>query len=131
VSGLKHSNETVAGALQKFVEALACPDTYLVPSPAAGSACKRLNLFLKWMVRSDAIDPGGWTGVSPRQLIVPLDIHMRRIGRRYGLTRRMTANMRMALEITAGFRRFCPDDPTRYDFALTRPGIWSNLSARD
>lgn len=128
VSGLKKSDKTVESALQFFVTELNCSDTYLIPSPAAGSACKRLNLFLKWMVRKDKVDPGGWRGVSPRQLIVPLDVHMRRIGHKYGLTRRRTPDMKMAQEITDGFRQFCPEDPTRYDFALTRPGIWSNLS---
>jgi uncharacterized protein (TIGR02757 family) len=95
----------------------------LLPSPASGSACKRLNLFLRWMVRSDAVDPGGWDDIPPAMLIVPLDTHMHRISRRLGLTRRRTADLATAREITDGFRRVSPDDPVKYDFALTRLGI--------
>ena len=91
---------------------------YFFPSPALGSACKRLNLFLRWMVRRDAIDPGGWTSISPRQLVVPLDTHTIRVGRCLRLTRRATPGGQMASEITAGLRRFDRDDPVRYDFAL-------------
>lgn len=95
----------------------------LLPSPDKGSACKRLHLFLRWMVREDRVDPGGWTGIPRSRLIVPLDTHMHRIGLALGLTRRRAADLRTALEITEGFRRIRPDDPVRYDFALTRLGI--------
>ncbi len=98
----------------------------LLCHPAAGSACKRLNLYLRWMVRRDDVDPGGWTGVSPARLVIPLDVHMHRIGRGLGLTQSRYANLRTALEITAAFRRIAPDDPVRYDFALTRLGIRSD-----
>ena len=77
----------------------------LLPSPEKGSACKRLNLFLRWMVRPDEVDPGGWSGVDPGLLIVPLDTHMHRVGLEAGLTRRRQADMRTALEITQAFRR--------------------------
>jgi uncharacterized protein (TIGR02757 family) len=95
----------------------------LLPSPESGSACKRLNLFLRWMVRSDAVDPGGWSEVPPAMLIVPLDTHMYRISKRLGFTGRRTADLKTAREITEGFREISPDDPVRYDFALTRVGI--------
>ncbi|HVO77040.1 MAG TPA: TIGR02757 family protein [Candidatus Bathyarchaeia archaeon] len=95
----------------------------LLPSPASGSACKRLNLFLRWMVRSDAVDPGGWDEIPRAMLIVPLDTHMHRISRELGLTKRGTADLATAREITDGFRRVSPDDPVKYDFALTRLGI--------
>ncbi|MDD4856970.1 MAG: TIGR02757 family protein [Candidatus Krumholzibacteria bacterium] len=95
----------------------------LLPSPASGSACKRLNLFLRWMVRSDAVDPGGWSEVSPAMLVVPLDTHMYRISKKFVLTTRRTADLMTAREITDGFRRISPEDPVRYDFALTRLGI--------
>jgi uncharacterized protein (TIGR02757 family) len=91
---------------------------YFFARPSTGAACKRLNLFLRWMVRRDAIDPGGWTSISPRQLVVPLDTHTIRVGRCLRLTRRATPGWQMASEITAGLRRFDPDDPVRYDFAL-------------
>jgi uncharacterized protein (TIGR02757 family) len=91
---------------------------YFFARPSTGAACKRLNLFLRWMVRRDAIDPGGWTAISPGQLVVPLDTHTIRVGRCLRLTRRVTPGWQMASEITAGLRKFDPDDPVRYDFAL-------------
>lgn len=93
---------------------------YLLPCPTDGSACKRLNLFLRWMVRRDEVDPGGWTSLRPADLIVPLDTHMHRIARRLGLTARQAADWRTASEVTRAFARIAPDDPVRYDFALTR-----------
>jgi len=97
---------------------------FFFPSPAEGSACKRLNLFLRWMVRrGDGIDFGIWTEVSPAKLILPLDTHVARIVRRLGLTKRNQANWRMATEVTKRLRAFDPDDPVKYDFALCRLGI--------
>jgi uncharacterized protein (TIGR02757 family) len=97
---------------------------FLFPDPRKGSACKRHNLFLRWVVRrGDGVDFGIWTALSPRQLIVPLDTHMARLGTWLGLTARKTADWRMAEEITAAFRTVCPEDPVRFDFALTRIGI--------
>jgi uncharacterized protein (TIGR02757 family) len=95
----------------------------MLADPAGGSACKRLHLFLRWMVRKDAVDPGGWDRVPRSLLIVPLDTHMHRVGLALGFTQRKQADGKTALEITEGFRRLCPEDPVRYDFALTRPGI--------
>ncbi len=94
-----------------------------IADPSRGSAAKRINLFLRWMVRRDQVDPGGWEGVSPSKLVVPLDTHMHGISLTLGLTRRKQADMRTALEITEAFRTIAPEDPVRYDFALTRPGI--------
>lgn len=100
----------------------------LLPDPGDGSACKRLFLFLRWMVRKDDIDPGGWESVSPARLIVPLDVHMARTCRgRLGFLGAARAsgmpNLRDALEATRQFALYSPDDPVKYDFALTRPGI--------
>jgi uncharacterized protein (TIGR02757 family) len=91
---------------------------YFFSRPSAGSACKRLNLFLRWMTRRDRVDPGGWTAVRPSQLIVPLDTHTIRVGRCLRLTRRATPGWAMAAEITAALGRVDPGDPVRYDFAL-------------
>jgi uncharacterized protein (TIGR02757 family) len=91
---------------------------YFFSRPSSGGACKRVNLFLRWMTRKDAVDPGGWTKVSPRQLIVPLDTHTIRVGRCLKLTRRASPGWKMAEEITAALRAVDPDDPVRYDFAL-------------
>ncbi len=126
-AGLAEGDETVLPALTRFVDALTtaagvCP-VHLLSSPARGSACKRLHLYLRWMVRRDEVDPGGWQGVSPAKLVVPLDVHMHRMGRALGFTRRLHADGRAALEVTAAFRRIAPDDPVKYDFALTRLGI--------
>ena len=99
-----------------------------LPSPRGGSACKRLNLFLRWMVRSDKVDPGIWQSVPASHLIVPLDTHMHRVALAMGLTSRKQADIRCAIEITAAFRSIRPDDPVRYDFALTRLGIVPGMS---
>jgi uncharacterized protein (TIGR02757 family) len=96
---------------------------YFFPAPSAGSACKRLNLFLRWMTRRDAIDPGVWTRVSPGRLVVPLDTHVIRVGRCLRLTRYATPGWRMAAEITASLRQIDPVDPVRYDFSLCHLGM--------
>jgi uncharacterized protein (TIGR02757 family) len=96
---------------------------YFFPRPAAGSACKRLNLFLRWMVRRDAIDLGVWSSVSPSRLIVPLDTHVIRLGRCLRLTRYTTPGWKMAAEITASLRAIDPADPIRYDFSLCHVGM--------
>jgi uncharacterized protein (TIGR02757 family) len=96
---------------------------YFFPRPSAGSACKRLNLFLRWMVRHDAIDLGAWTRVSPARLIVPLDTHVIRLGRCLRLTRYASPGWKMAAEITANLRALHPADPVRYDFSLCHIGM--------
>jgi uncharacterized protein (TIGR02757 family) len=97
---------------------------FFFPSPATGSACKRLCMFLRWMVRpEDGIDLGLWREVSPAKLIIPVDAHIRRIGRYLGLTGRNQADWRMAREITASLRKLDPDDPVKYDFPLCHLGI--------
>lgn len=121
-------------AQERFVEGLLSSagiprPCYLLPSPACGSACKRLNLYLRWMVRRDEVDPGGWGGVPAASLIVPTDTHMHRIALALGLTRRRQADLRAALEITGAFREIAPEDPVRYDFALTRLGIRDDADA--
>lgn len=130
-------DETVLPALTSFVGAISdspCPDgaeegACPLPSPERGSACKRLHLFLRWMVRRDDVDPGGWDSVPASKLIVPLDTHMHRLSLLLGLTDRKQANGRTALDITEAFKKLSPDDPVRYDFALTRLGIRDDLSA--
>jgi uncharacterized protein (TIGR02757 family) len=100
------------------------PVRYFFSSPAAGSACKRLNLYLRWMVRHDpGLDLGLWSGVPPSRLIMPLDTHVARIARYVGLSSRKTPDWKMALEVTAALRRFDPHDPVKYDFAICRLGI--------
>ena len=96
---------------------------YFFPRPSAGSACKRLNLFLRWMVRSDRLDLGVWPCVSPAKLIVPLDTHVIRVGRCLQLTRYTSPGWPMARDITVSLRRLDPDDPVKYDYALCHLGM--------
>jgi len=96
---------------------------YFFTRPSTGSACKRLNLFLRWMVRQDGVDPGGWTKIPARQLVVPLDTHTIRTGRCLRLTRRTSPGWKMAADITAALRRHDPEDPVRYDFSLCHLGM--------
>ena len=124
-------DQTVLPALKAFAAQLrAAADDgcgHLLPDPDRGSACKRLNLMLRWLVRQDEVDPGGWSGVPQAKLIVPLDVHMFRTARALGATGRNAADIRTALEVTAAFRQISPDDPVRYDFALTRLGIRADM----
>lgn len=105
---------------------------FLFPAPASGSACKRLCMFLRWMVRpADGIDLGLWQGVSPAQLIIPVDTHISRICTYLGFTRRKAADWRMAQEITAALRQFDPLDPVKYDFSLAHLGISEGCDGKD
>jgi uncharacterized protein (TIGR02757 family) len=97
---------------------------YFFPSPTGGSACKRLNLYLRWMARSGGVDLGLWRRPDPRQLVLPLDAHTFAIARRLRLTRYRSPGWAMALDITRRLRRFDPADPVKYDFALYRIDQW-------
>ena len=96
---------------------------YFFARPSRGGACKRLNLFLRWMVRCDRLDPGGWTSVRAARLVVPLDVHVIRVGQCLGLTGYRSAGWRMAADITASLRQLDPADPVKYDFALCHLGM--------
>jgi uncharacterized protein (TIGR02757 family) len=95
----------------------------LMPSHEGKSAFKRLNLYLRWMVRSDDVDPGGWEGIPASRLLVPLDIHMSRMSAMLGLTSRKQSDIKTVLEVTEHLKKIDKNDPIRYDFALTRIGI--------
>jgi uncharacterized protein (TIGR02757 family) len=86
--------------------------------PSSGGACKRLNLFLRWMVRQDGVDLGGWQTPLASQLVIPLDTHTIRAGRCLRLTKRVSPGWKMAADITASLRAMDAADPVRYDFAL-------------
>ena len=126
-----HRLEGVSLFVEGIREAGKIPSSFLLASPRDGSACKRLFLFLKWMVRSDEVDPGEWSVLSPRDLVVPLDVHMFRICSALGLTQRRTPDLRTAREITTVFSHILPDDPVKYDFVLTRFGIRPELNERE
>ena len=91
-----------------------------IPSPARGSTCKRLNMYLRWMVRRDrrGVDFGLWRSFRPSQLVCPIDVHVARTARRFGLLQRTQTDWQAALELTGELRRMDPKDPVRYDFAL-------------
>ena len=99
---------------------------YFFSRPSSGGACKRLNLFLRWVVRRDAVDLGLWSAVTPAQLVVPLDTHIIRVGRCLGLTRRVSPGWKMAMDITATLRTLSPGDPVRYDFSMCHLGMMGN-----
>jgi uncharacterized protein (TIGR02757 family) len=96
---------------------------YFFPRPSAGSGCKRLNLFLRWMVRRDEVDLGAWRSIPASKLIVPLDTHVIRLGRCLRLTRYTSPGWRMAAEITASLRAIDPVDPVRFDFSICHVGM--------
>ena len=136
--GGRHAgDETVEAALESFSHRAMALDLkaiygrarpvpgvgYFFSRPSSGGACKRLNLFLRWVVRRDAVDLGLWTAVTPSQLIVPLDTHIIRVGRCLGLTARVSPGWKMAVDITATLRRLAPRDPVRYDFAMCHLGM--------
>ena len=127
--GLDPRADDVGGALDRFSTraldlGVRSPGVgYFFPRPSAGSACKRLNLFLRWMVRRDALDLGVWTRVPPAKLIVPLDTHVIRVGRHLGLTRYASPGWAMARDITASLRALDPDDPVKYDYSLCHLGM--------
>jgi uncharacterized protein (TIGR02757 family) len=137
LDGDDRSSEDVERALDSFSERALALDLkaaygrvptragvcYFFPRPSAGSGCKRLNLFLRWMVRRDALDLGVWRRVSPARLIVPLDTHVIRVGRCLRLTTYTSPGWRMARDITASLRRLDPLDPVKYDFSLCHLGM--------
>jgi len=119
---------TVKNALKKFLRAFNSHGraVSLTPDPELDSSFKRVNLFLRWMVRKDNVDPGIWRGIPTSRLIVPLDTHMRQTAISLGMTVRKDTGMKTALEITEFFRKINPEDPIKYDFSLTRSGIRGN-----
>ena len=134
----REEEEDIAPALSRFVDCLLMMDPspiygrrhypngllQLFSSPERRSACKRLNLFLRWMVRpDDGVDFGLWKGIPPSKLIIPLDTHIVRISRYLGLTRRKSPGWAMAREITERFKGIDQTDPLKYDFALCHLGI--------
>jgi len=96
-----------------------------IATPARGSCCKRLNMFLRWMVRVDdaGVDFGLWTSISPSWLMLPLDVHVDRVARQYGLIQRKAKDWKTVVELTEFCRRLDPNDPVKYDFVLFNLGL--------
>ena len=101
---------------------------YFFPRPSTGSACKRMNLYLRWMSRKDGVDPGGWTSVPASKLVIPLDTHIIRVSRCLKLTRYQSPGWKMAADITASLRKLDPADPVKYDFSLCHLGMMGGCS---
>jgi uncharacterized protein (TIGR02757 family) len=89
-----------------------------IANPDATSACKRINLALRWLIRQGPVDLGLWNGISPGVLYIPLDVHVARTSRKLGLLTRKSNDKKAVIELTEKLREFCPEDPVRYDFAL-------------
>jgi|SRR5579863_806096 len=138
LAGYREEEPDLALALSRFVDRILAIDPtpiylkdhypygllQLFSSPERRSPCKRLNLFLRWMIRpADGVDFGLWGEIPPAKLIIPLDTHIVRISRYLGLTRRRSPGWAMAREITEGLKRFDPRDPLKYDFVLCHLGI--------
>jgi len=140
--GYSETDRNIIPALSKFSKSLLAIHAnrhkgqisrglkYLLADPSAGSACKRLNLFLRWMVRKDEVDPGLWSSIDKAKLIVPVDVHISRICRIVGFHSRKTASLSAALEITESFAKIEPADPVKYDFALSRIGILEDCTGK-
>lgn len=142
-SGTRSSHQDSLSSFVERLTALPLPDRlnkqlparqrnvdYLISNPARGSSCKRLNLFLRWVVRpSDGIDLGIWQSVRPADLLVPVDTHVLKVIRELGWTQSKSARWVTAEEATSQLRKFCPDDPVRYDFSLCHLSM-SGLSVK-
>lgn len=137
LKGFHPDDADIGSALSRFVRSLLAMDPspfyarppargtgirHFLADPADGSACKRLNLFLRWMVRRDSPDLGIWRSIPPSRLIMPVDTHIARLAPLIGLTSRKSADWRMAVGITEALRRLDPGDPVKYDFALCTIG---------
>jgi uncharacterized protein (TIGR02757 family) len=130
LEGYSKSHENIISALTHFSEKLRSfakltkSFEYLIPPVTRNSTCKRLNLFLRWMVRKDNIDFGFWgREVSSSKLIIPVDTHVYKVGLKLGLVKRKSCDMKFAVELTNKLKQFDPEDPVKYDFALCHIGI--------
>jgi len=138
LSGYNKTDDNIIPALGRFCDSLlnmytathkAVPGRglkYLLAGPASGGAAKRLNLFLRWMVRDDNVDLGLWKSVDKAKLIVPMDVHIFRVSRMLGFCRRKNISIKTAVEVTDRFAQIEPQDPVKYDFTLCRIGMSKN-----
>jgi uncharacterized protein (TIGR02757 family) len=108
---------------QKEFKKLSRGILFMFPLPEKGSACKRMNLFLRWMVRKDELDFGFWKEIPTSKLIIPVDTHIARICKKLKLTKRKNVSWKMAEEITENLKKFDPNDPVKYDFAICHIGM--------
>jgi uncharacterized protein (TIGR02757 family) len=140
--GFKSSDDNTINALMRFCDSLL--DKYriahrgkvprgfafLLAGPGRGGAAKRLNLFLRWMVRKDDVDAGLWKSIDKSKLLVPVDVHMGRLCRILGFHNHKNITLKTAIEITRAFSQIEPADPVKYDFSLSRIGIVENCTGK-
>lgn len=143
LEGYSDTDPDIEKALSSFVQQVldmdcrkAFPDgklsdgfRHLFPTPGKG-ACKRLNMYLRWMVRKDCVDFGLWEEIPPSKLIMPIDTHVARLSRYLGLSSRKSVDWKMAAEVTEALKTLDPQDPVKYDFALSRLGILNECPAK-
>lgn len=122
-NAITHFNQYFLSTAHKEFGNLSRGIVFMFPLPEKGSACKRMNLFLRWMVRKDELDFGLWNEIPTSKLIIPVDIHIARICRQLQLTKRKNVSWKMAEEITVNLKKFDPDDPVKYDFAICHIGM--------
>lgn len=142
LQGYDKSHENIIPALTTFCNSILKIHTakhngktnqglgYLLVSPSNGSACKRMNLFLRWMIRNDEVDSGIWKSIDKAKLIVPIDVHMGRLCRFLGFHDKNTISLQTTIEITKHFAEIEPNDPVKFDFALSRIGIVENCTGK-
>lgn len=99
---------------------------HMIPNPENGGAMKRLHMFLRWMVRKSDVDLGIWKFMQPKDLLIPLDVHVARISRLMGLLERKSNDYKAVIELTNKLKEFCPEDPVKYDFAMFAFGVELN-----
>lgn len=99
---------------------------HMIPNPQNGGAMKRMNMFLRWMVRNSTVDLGVWNFMKPKDLLIPLDVHVARVSRSMGLLNRKSNDFKAVIELTEKLREFSPDDPVKYDFAMFAFGVELN-----
>lgn len=99
---------------------------HMIPNPQNGGAMKRMNMFLRWMVRKSTVDLGVWNFMKPKDLLIPLDVHVARVSRNMGLLNRKSNDFKAVIELTEKLRKFSPDDPVKYDFAMFAFGVELN-----
>ena len=99
---------------------------HMLPNPANGGAMKRMNMFLRWMIRKSPVDLGIWNFMQPKDLLIPLDVHVARISRNMGLLNRKSNDFKAVIELTNKLKEFSPDDPVKYDFAMFAFGVELN-----
>ena len=101
----------------------------MIPSPSNGGAMKRMNMFLRWMVRKGPVDLGIWKFIQPKDLLIPLDVHVARISREMGLLQRKSNDFKAVIELTNTLKNIYPEDPIKYDFAMFAFGVELNKKA--